>query len=164
MVDYRLLPYQEELKAKAEAFTKEHITPFAIELDKADEIPMDLMQKAYDAGLMNMHVPKDAGGPGYTLFDETLVSEATGYGDAGVATSIMCNNLAFAPIIIGGATTEQLNKYIKPLITGEKVKLAGFGLTEREAGSDAGATKTMAVKEGDEWVINGRKCWITAAP
>lgn len=164
MADYKLLPYQEELKAKAEAFTKEYITPHAIELDKADEIPMELLQKAYKAGLMNMHVPKEAGGPGYTLFDETLVSEATGYGDSGVATAIMCNNLAFAPILLGGVTLEQTKKYITPLITGEKVKLAGFCLTEREAGSDAAATKTTAEKQGDEWVINGRKCWITNAP
>ncbi len=164
MVDYKLLPYQEELKAKAEAFTKEFITPYAIALDKADEIPMELLQKAYKAGLMNMHVPKEAGGPGYTLFDETLVSEATGYGDSGVATSIMCNNLAFAPILLGGVTLEQTKKYLTPLITGEKVKLAAFCLTEREAGSDAAATKTSAVKEGDEWVINGTKCWSTNAP
>ncbi|MCF2140509.1 MAG: acyl-CoA dehydrogenase family protein [Candidatus Lokiarchaeota archaeon] len=163
MVDYNLLPYQQELLEKARAFTKEHITPHAVELDRADEIPMDLLQKAYEAGLMNLHIPKEAGGPGYSLLDETLVSESTGYGDAGCATAIMCNNLAFAPLVIG-ATIEQLQKYIKPLITGEKVKLGAFCLTEREAGSDAAATKTMAVKEGDEWVINGRKCWITNSP
>lgn len=163
MVDYNLLPYQEELKAKAEAFTKKYITPHAIELDNADEVPMELLQKSYEAGLMNLHVPKAAGGPGYTLLDETLVSEATGYGDAGAATAIMCNNLAFAPLMVG-ATIEQLQKYIQPLITGEKVKLGAFCLTEREAGSDAAATKTLAEKQGDEWVINGRKCWITNAP
>ncbi len=150
------------MQDKAVAFTKEHITPYAVELDKADEIPMDLLQKAYEAGLMNLHVPKEAGGPGYNLLDETFVSEATGYGDAGCATSIMCNNLAFAPLMVD-ATIEQLQKYIQPLITGEKVKLGAFALTERNSGSDAGATTTMAEKQGDEWIINGRKCWITNA-
>ncbi|TFH30587.1 MAG: acyl-CoA dehydrogenase [Promethearchaeota archaeon] len=163
MVDYNLLPYQKELQDKAIAFTKEHITPYAVELDKADKMPMELLRKAYAAGLMNLHVPKEAGGPGFSLLDETLVSEATGYGDAGCATAIMCNNLAFAPLMVG-ATMEQLQKYIQPLITGKEMKLGAFCLTEREAGSDAGATKTMAEKQGDEWVINGTKCWITNAP
>ncbi len=164
MVNYNLEDYQIELKQKAEKFAKEIIIPNAIKYDQNDEIPMDMMQKAYEAGLMNLHVPKEAGGPGYSLFDETLVSEATGYGDAGCATSIMCNNLAFAPFLLGGATIDQIKKYITPLITGEKVRLASFCLTEREAGSDAAATKTTAEKIGNEWVINGRKCYITNGP
>jgi acyl-CoA dehydrogenase len=163
MVEFALSESDKKLWDTAAKFTKEYITPVAVKLDDADDIPIDVCQKAYELGLMNLHVPKEAGGPGRTLFEETLVSEATGYGDAGVATSINVNNLAFSPILLG-ATMDQLKKYIKPLVTGEKVKFGSFCLTEREAGSDASATKTVATKDGGDWIINGRKCWITNAP
>jgi acyl-CoA dehydrogenase len=162
MVDFNLSPQEEELYNKAKEFTYKYITPVAAELEKKDEYPMDVVQKAYEWGLMNLHVPKEVGGLGRSLVEETLVSEATGYGCAGMATSIMCNNLAFAPILIG-ATTEQLKKYITPLITGDTVKFGAFCLTERMAGSDAAAVKTEAAKNGDEWVINGAKCFSTNA-
>jgi len=98
-----------------------------------------------------------------SLLDETLVSEAAGYGCAGCSTSIMCNNLAFSPLIIG-ATIEQLQKYVRPLITGPRVKFGAFCLTEREAGSDAAATKTLAKRDGNGWTISGQKAFITNAP
>ncbi|MHA1168501.1 MAG: acyl-CoA dehydrogenase family protein [Candidatus Hodarchaeales archaeon] len=163
MVDYKLTQEEQELQEKAVEFTKKYIIPYTLIADEKNEVPVDILQKAYETGLMNLHVPKEAGGPGMSLFAETLVSEATGYGCAGMATSIMCNNLAFAPILIG-ATTEQLKKYITPLITGDKVKFASFALTERDAGSDAANTKTTAVKDGDEYIINGLKCFATNAP
>ena len=163
MVDFKLSLGEEELFNKAKEFAHEHITPVAADLEKQDEYPMDVVQKAYEAGLMNLHVPKEVGGQGRSLLEETLVSEATGYGCAGLATSIMCNNLAFAPILIG-ATAEQLKKYVSPLITGKKVQFGAFCLTERESGSDAASIKTTATKEGDGWVINGAKCFITNAP
>jgi alkylation response protein AidB-like acyl-CoA dehydrogenase len=75
----------------------------------------------------------------------------------------MCNNLAFAPLVIG-ATTEQLERYITPLITGREVKFGAFCLTERKAGSDAASVLTRAVRDGDDYVINGVKCFITNAP
>ncbi|MBU7043438.1 MAG: acyl-CoA dehydrogenase family protein [Theionarchaea archaeon] len=160
MVDFTLTPEEEELKKKAEEFTRKYITPVASEREKRDEFPTDIVQKAYEWGLMNLHVPTEAGGPGRSLVEETLVSEATGYGCAGMATSIMCNNLAFAPILIG-ATMDQLKKYITPLITGKKVQFGSFCLTERESGSDAASIKTTATRDGDEWVINGVKCFTT---
>ncbi len=163
MIDFTLSPQEEELWNEAKKFAYKYITPVAAELEKKDEYPMEVVQKAYEWGLMNLHVPKDVGGPGRSLVEETLVSEATGYGCSGLATSIMCNNLAFAPILIG-ATKEQLKKYITPLITGKTVKFGAFCLTERESGSDAASVKTTAVKDDSEWVINGSKCFITNAP
>jgi acyl-CoA dehydrogenase len=160
MVDFTLTPEEEELQKKAEEFTRKYITPVAAEREKRDEFPADIVQKAYEWGLMNLHIPKEAEGPGRSLVEETLVSEATGYGCAGMATSIMCNNLAFAPILLG-ATLDQIKTYITPLITGKEVKFGAFCLTEREAGSDVAAIKTTATKDGNEWVINGRKCFST---
>ena len=162
-MDFSLSEKEQKLWERAKAFTLEHITPRAIELEKKNEFPKEIVQKAFEAGLMNLHIPTEAGGPGLSLLDETLVSEATGYGCAGIATSIMCNNLAFAPLVIG-ATTEQLKTYVEPLIIGKEAKFGAFCLTERKAGSDAGAVATKAVRDGDEYVLNGMKCWITNAP
>ncbi len=162
-MDFALSEQEKELFKRAKEFTREHITPKAHELEKRNEFPKEVVQKAYEAGLMNLHIPKEAGGPGLSLLAETLVSEATGYGCAGMATSIMCNNLAFAPLVIG-ATIEQLKEYVEPLITGKDAKFGAFCLTERKAGSDAAAVATRAERDGDEYVINGVKCWITSAP
>jgi acyl-CoA dehydrogenase len=163
LVDFALNDKESDIKKKAEEYTYKYVTPRAQELDDKDDFPMEVIQKAYEMGLMNLHVPKAAGGPERTLVEEALVTEAVGYGDAGVATSVACNNLAFAPILLG-ATMDQLKKYIKPLVTGKEVKLAGFGLTERMSGSDAASVQTKAIRDGDEWVINGMKCFITSAP
>ncbi len=162
-MDFALSEKEKEIWEKAVEFTREHITPRAIELEKRNEFPKEVVQKAYEAGLMNLHVPPDAGGPGLSLLAETLVSEATGYGCAGMATSIMCNNLAFTPLLIG-ATIEQLKTYVEPLITGKEVKFGAFCLTERKAGSDVASMATRAVRDGDEYVINGVKCFITNGP
>ncbi|MHA2423614.1 MAG: acyl-CoA dehydrogenase family protein [Candidatus Thorarchaeota archaeon] len=162
-MDFSLSEKEQKLFDRAKEFTREHITPKALELEKRKEFPKDVVQKAFEAGLMNLHIPTEAGGPGLSLLDETLVSEATGYGCAGIATSIMCNNLAFAPLVIG-ATMEQLQTYVQPLVTGKEPKFGAFCLTERKAGSDAGAVATKAERDGDEYVLNGMKCWITNAP
>ncbi|MHA1770658.1 MAG: acyl-CoA dehydrogenase family protein [Candidatus Thorarchaeota archaeon] len=162
-MDFKLTEQEQELWERAKQFTYEHITPRAIELEKRNEFPKEVVQKAYEAGLMNLHIPKEAGGPGLSLLAETLVSEATGYGCAGMATSIMCNNLAFAPLVIG-ATIEQLQTYVEPLITGKEAKFGSFCLTERGAGSDPADMTTRAVRDGDEYVITGTKCYATNAP
>lgn len=162
-MDFSLSEKEQKLWDRAKEFTAEHITPKAQELEKHNEFPKDVVQKAYEAGLMNLHIPKEAGGPGLSLLSETLVSEATGYGCAGLATSIMCNNLAFAPLVIG-ASIEQLKEYVEPLITGKEAKFGSFCLTERRAGSDAAAVTTRAVRDGNEYVINGLKCWSTNGP
>lgn len=168
MVDYKLSEHEETLLKNAEQFTREHIIPNIIEVEERtwsdhEYYPMEIVQKAYEAGFMNLHIPQEAGGPALSLIDEVLISEAVGYGCGGIATSILCNNLAFAPLCIG-ATIEQLQKYVQPLITGPQVKFGAFCLTEREAGSDAAATKTTAEKSGDSYIINGVKCFITNAP
>ena len=127
-MDFSLSEKEQKLFDRAKEFTREYITPKANELEKRNEFPKEIVQKAYEAGLMNLHIPTEAGGPGLSLLDETFVSEATGYGCAGLATSIMCNNLAFAPLVIG-ATIEQLKTYVEPLITGKDAKFGAFCLT-----------------------------------
>lgn len=162
-MDFSLSEKDQKLWERAKVFTLEHITPKAHELEKRNEFPKEIVQKAFEAGLMNLHIPTEASGPGLSLLSETFISEATGYGCAGIATSIMCNNLAFAPLVIA-ATIEQLKQYVAPLITGKEAKFGAFCLTERMAGSDAGAVATRAERDGDEYIINGVKCFITNGP
>jgi len=162
-MDFGLSDKEQKLWERAEEFTREHITPRAHILEMRNEFPKEVVQKAYEAGLMNLHIPPEAGGPGVSLLGETLISEATGYGCAGMATSIMCNNLAFAPLVIG-ATIEQLKEHVEPLITGKDAKFGSFCLTERKAGSDVAAIATRAERDGDEYIINGMKCFATSAP
>ncbi len=162
-MDFSLTEKEQKLAERAREFTRQYITPRAQELEKRDEFPKEIVQKAYESGLMNLHIPVEAGGLGLSLLAETFVSEATGYGCAGMATSIMCNNLAFAPLVIG-ATIDQLKTYVKPLITGKEGKLGAFCLTERTAGSDAASVATKAVRDRDDYIINGVKCFITSAP
>ena len=92
-MDFNLSEKDQKLLERAQEFTREHITPKAHELEKRNEFPKDVVQKAYEAGLMNLHIPTEAGGPGLSLLSETLVSESTGYGCAGIATTIMCNKI-----------------------------------------------------------------------
>ncbi|TFG12409.1 acyl-CoA dehydrogenase [Candidatus Thorarchaeota archaeon] len=162
-MDFSLTDKEQKLWERAKKFSLEHISPKASALEKRREFPKEIVQKAYEEGLMNLHIPEEAGGPGLSLLSETFVSEATGYGCAGIATSIMCNNLAFAPLVIG-ATIEQLKTYVKPLITGKEAKFGAFCLTERKAGSDAAAVATRAERDGDEYVITGTKCFATNGP
>jgi len=163
LVDFELSTAEREIKERAERFARDSITPYASELDSRNEFPREPVQKAYEAGLMNLHVPKNVGGLGRTLLEETLVGEAIGYGCAGCATTIANNNLAFAPILLA-ATEEQLGKYVKPLVAADEVKLVSFCLTERESGSDAASIRTVAKGDGDGWIISGEKCFITNAP
>jgi len=163
MVDFELSTAEREIKERAETFARDHITPYASEFDRRSEFPRELVQRAYEAGLMNLHVPKSVGGLERTLLEETLVGEAIGYGCAGCASAIGCNNLAFTPILLAG-TKEQLGKYVKPLLAADEVRLASFCLTERESGSDAASIGTIAKRDGHEWVISGEKCFITNAP
>ncbi len=160
MVDFALSKSEKELFDKAMEFSKKFVVPYARELEEANEFPWQLAQLAFDAGLMNSHIPKKYGGPAHSMVDETLIGEAFGYGDGGVATTILANNLGLTPLLLT-ATPEQMEKYIKPLATGKEPQFASFCLTEREAGSDAAAVKTTATKDGDEWIINGRKCFST---
>ncbi len=107
---------------------------------------------------MNTHIPEEYGGPGLDYLTGCLIEEELGWGCSGIGTSLMCNGLATAPIGIGGS--EETKKEYLGMLT-EEPKLASFCLTEPDAGSDVSGMKTTAVKQGDKYVINGSKCFIT---
>src|ERR671931_1103909 len=158
VVDFTLSDEQKALREMAHDFAEKEMRPVAWDLDRDGTWPAEIIKKAWELGLMNSHIPEEYGGPGASYMDGTLIEEEFGWGCSGVGTSLACNGLASAPVMIG-ASEETKQKYLGMLT--EEPKLASFCLTEPDAGSDVGGMKTRAVKKGDKWVISGSKCFIT---
>lgn len=161
MVDFALSPEAESLRDMARKFARTEMAPHAAECDRAPRFPEEIYRKAYDLGLMNLNVPTEFGGSGLSLFEQCLLVEELAYGCAGMTTSIIANCLALEPILLG-ASEEQKRRYLAPFC--ESYHLASFCLTEPSGGSDAGALRTRARKDGDGYVLDGEKCFITNAP
>jgi len=158
MIDFSLSDEQKMLQEMARRFTRTEIMPVAAQFDESGEFPWDVMKKAFEAGLVNEQIPEEYGGSGLGVLDSCLICEELAAGCAGIATSLMANGLALTPIIIAG-TEEQKKKFLTPFT--EQLQFASFCLTEPDAGSDAGAVRTTAIKKGSEYVINGTKRFIT---
>jgi len=160
MIDYALTEEQIALTEMARDFAKNEMAPNAAKYDQSHDFPWEIMQKAFDAGFMTCNIPEAYGGGGLSNFDMALLSEELSAGCAGMFTSIMAVSLATTPVCMFGSE-EQKKKYLAPLC--RKMAMASYCLTERESGSDAGSIKTKAVKDGDAYVLNGSKCFITNA-
>jgi acyl-CoA dehydrogenase len=158
VVDFTLTDEQKDLRELAHSFAEKDIRPVAWEYDKEGTWPQDVIEKAWEVGLMNTHLPEEYGGAGLDYLSGCLIEEEMGWGCSGIGTSLTCNGLATAPIILGGSD-EVKKKYLGMLT--EAPKLASFCLTEPDAGSDVSGMRTNAVKKGDKYVINGSKCFIT---
>jgi len=158
VIDFSLTDEQKALKEMAKEFAEKEMRPNAAKYDRGEEFPYDIIQKAFEVGFMSSEIPEEYGGGGLSHVDTAILCEELAWGCAGMYTTIMANALAVTPIILFG-TEEQKKKYLTPFT--KEMKLASFCLTEREVGSDAGAVKTRAVKKGDEYIINGAKCFIT---
>lgn len=158
MIDFSLSEEQKALQAMAREFAEKEMKPNAAKYDKGDEFSEDVMQKAFEAGFLTCNIEEKYGGGGLSDLDIVIMSEELAAGCAGLYTTMMVNALAYTPINLFG-TDEQKRKFLTPQT--EKMSFASFCLTEREAGSDASAQKTKAVKVGSEYVINGSKCFIS---
>jgi acyl-CoA dehydrogenase len=158
VVDLTLTDEQKDLRELAHNFAEKEIRPVAWEYDRDATWPQEIIEKAHEVGLMNAEVPEEYGGPGLHVLDGCLIEEEFGWGCSGIGTSLMCNGLASAPVILGGS--EEVKKEFLGMLI-EEPKLASFCLTEPEAGSDVGSMRTRAVRKGDKYVINGSKVFIT---
>jgi acyl-CoA dehydrogenase len=158
VVDFTLTDEQKDIRQLAHDFAEGEIRKVAHEYDRDSTWPEEIIEKAWEVGLMNNHLPEEYGGPGLDYFTGCLIEEELGWGCSGIGTSLMCNGLATAPVILAG-TEEVKQKYLGMLT--EEPKLASFCLTEPDAGSDVSGMRTTAVKKGDKYVINGTKCFIT---
>lgn len=158
MIDFSLTDEQKQLQQLARDFAKNEIIPIASEYDQKEEMPWGVVEKAFEVGLLNMSVPEHAGGLGLSMLDECLIGEELAYGCMGIYTILMASELGITPILVGGSE-EQQRRFLAPLL--EKPSLAAFALSEPNNGSDAAAMNTTAVLDGEEWVINGTKMWIS---
>ena len=143
-------------------FCKKEIEPIMLEWDKVVDpskaIPFEPYAKAFKLGLNSFEIPKEYGGNKVDLATAEVMYEEMGYYDGNFASVMQTTNLALKPILIGG-TPEQVKYFSEHILNGKGY--AAFALTEPQSGSDASNVLTTAVKDGDEWVINGEKCFIT---
>jgi alkylation response protein AidB-like acyl-CoA dehydrogenase len=158
-LDFSLTEEQQLLKKTVREFAEAEIGPFAREWDEKQEFPREVFAKLGELGLMGVVWPAQYGGSGMSTLDYAIVMEELSRVDAGVALSVAAHNSLSSGHIFLAGSEEQKKKYLAPLARGEKVGC--WGLTENSAGSDAGGTKTTAVRDGGEWVINGSKTFIT---
>jgi len=159
-VSFALTEEQKALRELARDFAAKEIRPKEHEYDEKMQHPADVIAKAHEVGLMNLHIPEAQGGPGLGCFDGMLVGEELYWGCSGIGTSISANGLGAGPVVLFGSE-EQKDTWLRPLL--EEPILCSFGLSEPGAGSDVASLKTTAVREGDEYVLNGSKTFITNA-
>lgn len=153
---------QEEFRMKVRHFAEEEVKPIAFLLDKENQFPQEAVKKMGELGFMGIPYPKEYGGAGMDVISYAIAVEELSRVDGGTGVILSAHvSLGSWPIFAYG-TEEQKQKYLIPLAKGEKI--GAFGLTEPNAGSDAGGTETTAVLEGDHYVLNGGKIFITNAP
>ena len=161
MLDYTLTEEQEMIRDLARSFAKKEILPVAELYDRNDEYPWPVIKKAHKVGLISSNVPERYGGPGFGVLEECIINEELAWACSGIQTALMLNNVAAWPLILVG-TEDQRQRFLPRLTQGGE--LAAYALTEPAAGSDVSGILTTAVRQGDEYRLNGTKTWITNAP
>ncbi|KAE9546896.1 hypothetical protein FO519_009891 [Halicephalobus sp. NKZ332] len=155
----KLSDQQKEIHAAAFKFSKDVILPQAAQFDKTMEFPWEIVKQAHELGFMHCMVPEKYGGPGMSNVETALIVEALAYGCTGIQLAILGPSLASAPVLLAG--TEQQKKKYFTLLTENYKNYAAYCVTEPGAGSDVAGIKTRAELQGDKYVINGNKMWIT---
>ncbi len=160
-MDLDLSPEHELIRDTVRAFASERVAPLAEELDRESRFPYELVREMAELGLMGIPFPEDVGGGGGDTLSYAIAVEELTRVDSSVAITVAAHtSLGTMPIWLFGSA-EQKADWLPPLASGER--LAAFGLTEPDAGSDAGATRTSAERDGEGWVVNGSKMFITNA-
>jgi alkylation response protein AidB-like acyl-CoA dehydrogenase len=159
-MDYLLTEEQQMLKDLARQIAEERIKPVRARLDEEEEFPWDIIADLAQADLCGTIIPEAYGGLGLGAMENCLVLEELAAGCVGVATTYAASFLGAYPLLLFGSEAQK-QQYLPPLAKGEA--LAAFALTEAQAGSDAGAIAATAVKDGDFYILNGAKQWITNA-
>lgn len=158
-MNFDLTEDQIAIRDAARDFAENEIAQSAVERDKTAEFPYDIVKKLGELGFMGMMVPPEWGGAGMDTISYVLAIEEISRVDASVGVIMSVNNSLVCFGIEKWGSDEQKEKYLKPLASGEK--LGAFCLSEPEAGSDATAQKSTAVRDGDDYILNGMKNWIT---
>ncbi len=161
-MNFELTEEQKMIRDLARDFAKNEIAPIAAKLDETGEFPRENVKKMGELGLMGIEVPQEYGGGGLDCVSYVLAMEEISKADAAHGTIMSVNNSLVCYGLKTFGTEEQKQKFLVPLASGKK--LGAYSLTEPQSGSDAGNMKTRAVQNGDEYVINGRKSWISSGP
>ena len=157
---YRLADEYEQLRSAVRALADDKIAPRAAEIDRTAEFPHDVHDALARAGFNAVHIPEQYGGAGGDSIAAVLVIEEVARACASSALIPAVNKLGTMPLLLAGS--EQLKQQVLPPVAAGQAMFS-YALSEREAGSDAAAMRTRAVRDGDSWVLNGTKCWITNA-
>ena len=160
MIGFSLTDEQNALVDTAKRFAKERMIPVAAECDRDARFPMDVFETAWELGLINATVPEAYGGADMGELDNAIITEQLAYGCTGIQTSMLANTLALTPIKLGG-TEAQKKEYLGRLT--EAPLLCSYATTEPAAGSDVAGLQCRYEQHGDDYVLNGEKCWITNA-
>jgi acyl-CoA dehydrogenase len=146
-IDFSLTEEQKQLQALARRFAREVIMPVAREYDEKEEVPWAIVERLHEVGLLNAIIPEEYGGMGLKMLDEVIVGEELAYACMGIYTIPMASDLGITPVLLAGSE-EQKARFLR-------------ALSEPGNGSDAAALKTRAVRQGDYYVLNGTKMWIS---
>ena len=159
-VSFAVTDEQKALRELARDFAEREIRPKEREYDEHSTHPAEVIEKAHGLGLMNLHIPEEYDGLGLGAFEGMLVGEELCWGCSGIGTAIVANGLGHGPVILAG-TDEQKREWLRPLV--DEPLLTSFALSEPNAGSDVSGIQTTAVRDGDDYVLNGSKMFITNA-
>jgi alkylation response protein AidB-like acyl-CoA dehydrogenase len=157
-MSYELSPEYAELQATVRKLAQEKIAPRARAIDTDATYPQDVFEVFRDAGLLGLVIPEEYGGGGAGILGLTIAIEEVAKYSNTAALMLLLTRLPTGPVLIAGSE-EQRQRYVRSVATGEQ--RAGFGLSEPQAGSDVVLMRTKAVRDGDDWVLNGSKCWMS---
>jgi len=158
----QLTPEHEMIRQAAREFAQDEIAPIAAEHDESGEFPAKTIRKMGQMGFMGIEVPEDYGGAGLDTLSYVLALEEICKADAAHGTIMSVNNSLFCYALLRFGSEAQKQKYLRPVASGQSV--GAYSLTEPMSGSDAGTMRSRAVRQGDEYVINGRKSWVSSGP
>jgi alkylation response protein AidB-like acyl-CoA dehydrogenase len=165
MTGQGLFPFTEEhemIRQAARDFAQNVIAPIAAEYDESGEFPLQTIRKMGEMGFMGIEVPEAYGGAGMDTLAYVLAMEEICKADASHGTIMSVNNSLYAYGLLQFGTEEQKEKFLRPVASGKSV--GAYSLTEPMSGSDAGTMRSRAVRDGDHYIINGRKSWVTSGP
>ncbi len=157
-MDYELSDEQKQIRDEVRRFAENEIAPIAGEYDREEKYPHDLIETAGEMGMLGASIPVEYGGAGYSTLETAIVIEELFAVDPGIGLCVASTGFGCEAIVEAG-TEEQKEEYLPPVANGDAI--TGAAISEPDTGSDVSSVSTRAEKDGDEWVINGNKMWIT---